>query len=67
MARAGISRVDDVEAAGLMISGISEQSREDASQKTLFALSRCRMLKAKGSRDLLSRSQMHVSGRDEEN
>jgi hypothetical protein len=33
MARARISRVDDVEAAGLMISGISEQSREDASQK----------------------------------
>jgi hypothetical protein len=33
MVRAGISRVDDVEAAGLMISGISELSREDASQK----------------------------------
>jgi hypothetical protein len=36
MTRAGISRVDDVEAEGLMISGISgvdEQSREDASQK----------------------------------
>jgi hypothetical protein len=33
MTRVGISRVDDVEAAGLMISGISEQSREDASQK----------------------------------
>jgi hypothetical protein len=30
---AGISRVDDVEAVGLMISGISEQSREDVSQK----------------------------------
>ena len=33
MTQIGISRVDDVEAAGLMISGISEQSREDASQK----------------------------------
>jgi hypothetical protein len=33
MARARISRVDDVEAAGLKISGISEQLREDASQK----------------------------------
>jgi hypothetical protein len=33
MTRARISRVNDVEAAGLMISGISEQSREDASQK----------------------------------
>jgi hypothetical protein len=34
MARARISRVDDVEAARLMISGISEQLREDASQKS---------------------------------
>jgi hypothetical protein len=33
MAWAGISRVDDVEVARLMISGISEQSCEDASQK----------------------------------
>jgi hypothetical protein len=33
MAQAGISRVGDVEAAGLMISGISEKLREDASQK----------------------------------
>jgi hypothetical protein len=34
MTRAGISRVDDVEAEGLMmseISGVDEQSREDAS------------------------------------
>jgi hypothetical protein len=33
MTRARINTVDDVEAARLMISGISEQSREDASQK----------------------------------
>jgi hypothetical protein len=38
MARERISRVDDVEAAGLIISGVTtsedhEQSREDASQK----------------------------------
>jgi hypothetical protein len=35
--------------------------------KTLFALFKCRISKAKGSGDLLSRSQMHVGGRDEEN
>jgi hypothetical protein len=35
--------------------------------KTLFALSRCRISKAMGSGDLLSQSQMHVDGRDEEN
>jgi hypothetical protein len=33
---------------------------------TLFALSRCRISKAKGSGDLLSRTQMHVGGQDEE-
>jgi hypothetical protein len=33
MAQAGISRVDDIKAVRLMISGISEQSCEDASQK----------------------------------
>jgi hypothetical protein len=43
MARAGISRVDDVEVAGSTRSEDHEQSREDASQKTLFALSRCRI------------------------
>jgi hypothetical protein len=41
-----------------------EESREDASQKPY---SWCRISKAKGSGDLLSRTQMHVSGRDEEN
>jgi hypothetical protein len=35
--------------------------------KTLFALSWYRISKAKGSGDLLSRSQMHVGGWDEEN
>jgi hypothetical protein len=37
-----------------------------ALRPTLFALSRCRISKAKGSEDLLSRTQMHVGGRDEE-
>jgi hypothetical protein len=49
MARAGISRIDDVEAAGLMITRINRvddvrRSRADAWErfpKTLFALSRC--------------------------
>jgi hypothetical protein len=35
-------------------------SHEDRFQKTLFALSRCRITEDNGSRDLLSRSQMHV-------
>jgi hypothetical protein len=43
-----------------------EQSREYASRKILFVLSRCRISKATGSRDLLSRSRMHVSAWDEE-
>jgi hypothetical protein len=73
MARAGISRVDDVEALGPMTSrqqGSTRRSRAVAWEcfpKTLFALSRCRISKAKGFGDLLSRSQMHVGGRDEEN
>jgi hypothetical protein len=75
MARAGIRRVDDVEAAGVMISGISRVDDVRRSRavawgrfpKTLFVLSRCRISRAKGSGDLLSRSQMHVGGRDEEN
>jgi hypothetical protein len=32
----------------------------------LFALSWCRISKAMGSRDLLSRLQMHVGARDED-
>ena len=33
--------------------------------KTLFALSPCRIPKAKGSEDLLSRSPVHAGARDE--
>jgi hypothetical protein len=40
-------------------------SREDHLPKTLFTLSRCRITEDDGSRDLLSRSQMHVDKRDE--
>jgi hypothetical protein len=40
-------------------------SRDDRFPKTLFALSRCRIVEDDGSRDLLSRSQMHVDERDE--
>jgi hypothetical protein len=40
-------------------------SREDRFQKTLFALSRCRITEDDGSRDLLSWSQMHVDERNE--
>jgi hypothetical protein len=40
-------------------------SREDRFPKTLFALSRCMITEDDGSRDLLSRSQMHVDERDE--
>jgi hypothetical protein len=67
MAQAGISRVGDVEAARLMISGISEQSREDASQKPYSPSPGAGSRRAKGFADLLSRSQMHVGGRDEGN
>jgi hypothetical protein len=62
------SGADEVEAAGLMKSNRT-RSRAVAWEhfpKTLFALSRCRISKAKGSGDLLSRTQMHVGGRDEE-
>jgi hypothetical protein len=57
--------VDDVEAAGS-----TTRSRAVAWErfpKTLFALSRCRISKAKSSGDMLSRAQMHVGGQDEEN
>jgi hypothetical protein len=40
-------------------------SREDRFLKTLFTLSRCRIVEDDGSEDLLSRSQMHVDERDE--
>jgi hypothetical protein len=40
-------------------------NREDRFQKTLFALSRCRIAEDDGSRDLLSQSQMHVDEQDE--
>jgi hypothetical protein len=40
-------------------------SREDRFLKTLFALARCRIDKYGGSKDLLSRSQMHVDKQDE--
>jgi hypothetical protein len=42
----------------------NEQSRRSF-PKTLFALSRCRITEDDGSRDLLSRSQMHIDERDE--
>jgi hypothetical protein len=38
---------------------------EDRFLKTLFALSWCRIAEDDGSRDLLSRSQMHVNEWDE--
>ena len=44
---------------------IVEQSHR-ALPKTLFALSRCRTPKAKGSGDLLSRSPVHADARDGE-
>jgi hypothetical protein len=40
-------------------------SREDRFQKTLFALSRCRIAEDDDSGYLLSRSQMHVDERNE--
>jgi hypothetical protein len=40
-------------------------SREDRFPKTLFAVSRCKIIEDDGSRDLLSRSQMHVNEQDE--
>jgi hypothetical protein len=40
-------------------------SREDRFSKILFTLSRCRIAKNDDSRDLLSRSQMHIDERDE--
>jgi hypothetical protein len=40
-------------------------SHEDRFPKTLFALHRCRITEDNGSRDLLSRLQMHVNERDE--
>jgi hypothetical protein len=39
-------------------------SRKDHFPKTLFILSRCRIIEDDGSRDLLSRSQMHIDERD---
>jgi hypothetical protein len=40
-------------------------SHEDRFPKTLFALHRCRFTEDNGSKDLLSRLQMHVNERDE--
>jgi hypothetical protein len=40
-------------------------SREDHFPKTLFVLSRCRIIEDDGYGDLLSRLQMHVDERDE--
>jgi hypothetical protein len=40
-------------------------SHKDRFPKTLFALSRCRIGEDDGSRDPLSRSQMHVDEWDE--
>jgi hypothetical protein len=40
-------------------------SHEERFPKTLFALSRCRITEDDASRDLLSRSQMHIDERDE--
>jgi hypothetical protein len=43
----------------------SSSSREDRFSKTLFTLSRCRIVEDNSSGDLLSRSQMHVDELDE--
>jgi len=43
----------------------SLSSRAGRFPKTLFALSRCRIPKAKGSGDLLSHSPVHADARDE--
>jgi hypothetical protein len=40
-------------------------SREVRFSKTLFALSRYRIVEDNGFRDLLSQSQMHIDERDE--
>jgi hypothetical protein len=40
-------------------------SHEDRFPKTLFILSRCRIAKDDSSRDLFSRSKMHIDERDE--
>jgi hypothetical protein len=40
-------------------------SREDHFPKTIFALSWCEITEVDGSRDLLSRSQMHIDEQDE--
>jgi ribosomal protein L20A (L18A) len=40
-------------------------SCEHRFSKTLFALSRCRIIEDDGSEDPLSRSQMHIDERDE--
>jgi hypothetical protein len=40
-------------------------SREGHFPKTLFALFQCKIADDDGSRDLLSRSQMHINERDE--
>ena len=45
----------------------SLSSRAGRFLKTLFALSRCRIPKANGSGDLLSRSPVHADARDGEN
>jgi hypothetical protein len=39
-------------------------SRKNHFPKTLFTLSRCRITEDDSSRDLLSRSQMHIDERD---
>jgi len=44
----------------------SLSSRAGRFPKTLFALSRCKIPKAKGSGDLLSRSPVHADARDGE-
>jgi hypothetical protein len=58
------SGADEVEAAGSMTR--SRAVAWERIPKTLFAISWCRISNVKGSGDLLSRTQMHVGGRDEE-
>jgi hypothetical protein len=48
-----------------VVKNLTKQASEDHFPKTLFALSRCRITEDDGSRDLLSRSQMHVDEWDE--
>jgi hypothetical protein len=67
------NKIDDVEAVGSMTTSTTGSTRRSRAvawgrfPKILFTLSRCRISKTTGFEDLLSRSQMDVDDRDEEN